>query len=142
MGLRDTAQTCESVCVFTCRPVENGGASHPLVVKIVEACEQLHAAILEWREKSDIHPTTSPSADLLHPRASVPEHIQNSILDWMGGVNLVREWVNGCGQPGESEPMARVNLVGKWVWSSYEEKKRRASGHCRGPDHLPVSYRT
>ncbi len=73
-----------------------------MVIKMIDLCEQLHGVITEWRDKmaakssspadnveSEIASTTV-AMDTPHPRICISSHIQETILEWMGGVSVVR----------------------------------------------------
>ena len=63
-------------------PPEPVLSTDPNVVAVVEQCEQLAHLIGRLKQQS-------PNGDTVHPRECVPPSIQEEIICWLGGLNLV-----------------------------------------------------
>ena len=58
-----------------------------MVLAISDHCEQLGSLIGDWNQR-DIPPGA------VHPRECVPASVQEAILTWLGGVDLVRFFIS------------------------------------------------
>ena len=99
------------LCV--CRPVtpEPSPAvvlsTDPMVLRIVDHCDKLHTLIAEWTHKTAVpcgstssSPLpSSPAVGALHPRVCVAMHVQESIIAWLGGANIVSNFIIIIYQP-------------------------------------------
>ena len=64
-------------------PPEPVLTSDPAVLAVVEQCEQLAHLIGRLKQQSP------SSNDAVHPRECVPPSVQEEIICWLGGLNLV-----------------------------------------------------
>ena len=60
-------------------------SSDPRVLAVVDLSEQLSNVITELKQVD-----TCESPNIPHPRECVPASVQETIISWLGGINLVR----------------------------------------------------
>lgn len=65
-------------------------SSNPTVLAIVEYCEQLGKLMTQLQQQElEVESERSQSPVPPHPRECVPPSIQDLIISWLGGINLV-----------------------------------------------------